>query len=324
MSGGTGQTGKRPTLRAQLKDGWLLSAGCFDAWSAKLAEHVGFSSLHFSGGAFHTSQFAYAGLVYTMPEVASQVARITAAVDIPILADLDTGFGGVEDILRATRELERAGAGGIHIEDVPFPITRDGSGGTGVIPKNEAVGRVKAALAARTDPDFLVVGRTDSTISVDDLIERSNLFLAAGADVAFPLVRSVEVEGRRLSELPPPERLEWYRRIVREIDGPVVTVGGVDRTFSANQLRDVGFTWVIVPLVAFNAATAAMTHALREAVEDGRADQYFTEHPNPLKPAEYMKLIGYDRVAAHEREFGATASADESARPNGRAGQGES
>jgi methylisocitrate lyase len=311
MSHGTGRTGTRPGLRAQLEDGWLLSAGCFDAWSAKLAEYVGFSSLHFSGGAFHTSQFAYAGMVYTMPEVASQVARITAAVDIPLLADLDTGFGGVEDILRATRELERAGAGGIHIEDVPFPITRDTSGGTAVISRSEAVGRVKAALAARTDPDFLIVGRTDSTLSVDEIIERSNLFLEAGADVAFPLVRAVEVNGRRLAELPPPERLEWYRRIVREIDGPVVTVGGVDRTFSAAELRDAGFTWVIVPMVAFNAATGAMIHALRQALDDGRANEYFTENPNPLTPADYMKLVGYDRVAEHEREFGGAESADE-------------
>ncbi|MGP2440102.1 isocitrate lyase/PEP mutase family protein [Streptomyces sp. JW3] len=292
------------TLRAQLEDGWLLSAGCFDAWSAKLAEHVGFSSLHFSGGAYHTSQFAYAGLVYTMPELVEQVGRITSAVDIPLLADVDTGFGGVEDILRTTRELERRGAGGLHIEDVRYPITRQGWPNVGVVPLDEAVGRVKAAVAARSDPDFLIVGRTDSTTSVKDLIERSNRFLEAGADVAFPLVRGVDIDGRALSELPPTERLEWYRRIISEIDGPVLTVGGVDRTFTAAQLRDVGFTWVILPLVAHDAATAAMTLALREALVDGCANDYFDAHPNPIPPADHMRLLGFDRVAANEREFG--------------------
>lgn len=292
------------TLRAQLNGGWLLSAGCFDAWSAKLAEYVGFKSLHFSGGAFHTSQFAYAGLTYTMPELVDQVGRITSAVDIPILVDVDTGFGGVEDILRTTRELERRGAGGLHIEDVRFPMTRANYPRVPVVPIDEAAGRVKAAVAARVSPEFVVVGRTDSTSSVDDLIERSNRFLEAGADVAFPLVRGVDVNGRAMSELPPEERLLWYRRIVKEIQGPVMTVCGVDRTITADQLRDVGFTWVIVPMVAHQAATAAMTLALSEAVHDGCANAYFDAHPNPIPMAEHMQLLGADRVAANEREFG--------------------
>ncbi|MEN2739572.1 isocitrate lyase/phosphoenolpyruvate mutase family protein [Microbacterium sp. X-17] len=302
---------KPASLRDQLANGWLLSAGCFDAWSAKLAEHVGFSSLHFSGGAFHTSQFAYSGMVYTMPELAAQVGRITSAVDLPVLADIDTGFGAVEDILRTTRELERAGAGGVHIEDVPFPITRLGDPRVGVVPKEEAVGRVRAALAARTDPEFLIVGRTDTAVSVVDLIERCNLFLEAGADVAFPILRSVLVDDQPLSQLPRAERYEWYRRIVREINGPLVTVGGVDRTFSAPELRDAGFKWVILPLIAFNAASAAMTLALREALSDGLAARYFEEHPSQYDMVDYLKLVGADRVAENERFFGGRASIEE-------------
>jgi 2-methylisocitrate lyase-like PEP mutase family enzyme len=296
--------GPNPSLREQLAEGWLLSAGCFDAWSAKLAQHVGFTSLHFSGGAYHTSQFAYAGLTYTMPELVDQVGRITAAVDIPILADVDTGFGGVEDIIRATRELERRDAGGLHIEDVVFPITREGYPRVAVVSIDEAVGRVRAAVSARRNPDFLVVGRTDSTTSVDDLIERSNRFLAAGADAAFPLVRGVDVGGRALSELPRDERLTWYRTIVNEIDGPVLTVGGVDPTFTATELRDAGFAWVILPMVAHTAATSAMTLALKAALEDGQAAEYFAANPSPLAMADHMQLLGFDRVAAHEREFG--------------------
>lgn len=304
MSDERATASRRKTLREQLEEGWVLSAGCYDAWSAKLAEHVGFTSLHFSGGAYHTSQFAYAGLTYTMPELVGQVGRITQAVETPMLVDIDTGFGGVEDILRATREVERAGGGGIHIEDLPFPIVRDPGKPQTVIPIEEAVGRVRAALAARTDPEFLVVGRTDSTKSVDDLIERCNRYLEAGADVAFPILRGVHVGGVPLSQLALPEKLAHYRRITDEIEGPVLTVGGIDREVGADQLRDCGFSWAVLPLISFHAATAAMIHALREASADGLAAHYFAEHPSPLPTQEYLTLVGADRVARHQRDFG--------------------
>ena len=211
-------------LRQALVDGPVVAAGCFDPLSARLAEHVGFGALHVTGSGVEATQLGAPDLgLLTLSELAAHTARIAAAVDIPMICDVDTGFGGVDNIMRTVRELERSGVAGIHIEDQSFPKKSPLLDGRSILPRAEAVGRVQAALAARTDPDFVVVARSDAdAISFDEVVTRCNLYLEAGADAAFPMLMSYE--GVPLHTLPRDQRIKVQRKLVEEIDGPVMAM----------------------------------------------------------------------------------------------------
>lgn len=292
-------------LRALLRDKMVVAPGCFDPLSARLAQFAGFEAIHMTGLGVEASQLAAPDLgLLSMREIADHAARMTAALDIPVIADIDTGFGGVLNVQRTIREMERAGVAGVHIEDQIMPKHCPLLAGRSVVSRAAALDRLKAALDARTDPDFVIAARSDAdTISFDELVERSNLYLEAGADLAMPVLMSVE--GRSFFALSPDEQMEWNRKLVAAIDGPVMGMGsGPPLGYTEADLADAGFRLIMYAATALGVAANAMAALFRDMKERGTDSPFVAANPGPYHdPLELMRAARLDEYAAAERSY---------------------
>lgn len=295
-------------LRALLAGEMVVAPGVFDALSARLAQLAGFPAVHMTGLGVEASQLGAPDLgLMTMTEIAQHAGRIAAAIDIPVMADIDTGFGGVLNVQRTIREMERAGVAGVHIEDQSLPKHCPLLAGRAVVSRAEAVDRVKAALDARTDPDFVIVARSDAdTISFAELVERCNLFLAAGADMAMPVLMTVE--GRSLFALPADEQMEWHRKLVDAIDGPVMGMGaGAPGGYTHHDLAAAGYRLMMYSADALGAAANAMAALFAEIRTTGAATGYTDAHPGPYAdPLTLMRAARLDEYVEAERRYAAS------------------
>ena len=177
-------------LRERLATGEpLLLPGAYNALVARILELEGFEAVYTGGYAAAAANWALPdiGLV-TLTEMLGHIQRVATAVTVPVIGDADTGFGDLINVARTVREYERAGAAGIQIEDQVFPKRCGHMDGKRVIPRDEMVAKVRAALAARTNPDTVIIARTDAiaVTGLDDAIDRLNAYRAAGADILFP------------------------------------------------------------------------------------------------------------------------------------------
>ncbi len=297
----------RPTtrLRTLLEGEMVVAPGVFDALSARLAQLSGFPAVHMTGLGVEASQLGAPDLgLLTMTEIAQHAARIAGAIDIPVMADIDTGFGGVLNIQRTIREMERAGVAGVHLEDQSLPKHCPLLAGRTVVSRDEAVDRVKAALDARTDPDFVIVARSDAdTISFEELVERCNLFLAAGADMAMPIL--MNVEGRSFFSLPPDEQMTWHRKLVGAIEGPVMGMGaGPPRGYTERDLADAGYRFIMYAANALGAAANAMAALFDEIRRTGTDAGYEDAHAGPYSDAlTLMRAARLDAFVEVERRY---------------------
>src|ERR1700758_4375866 len=184
----TQQTSPTARLRALLKqDGMIVAPGAYDCISARVIAQAGFPAVYMSGaGTAAMLGYPDFGLV-TMSEMAENAARLAAAVSVPVIADADTGYGNELNVTRTVREYERRGVAGLHIEDQGFPKKCGHLDNKVIVSLDEYLAKIRAAVAARRDPDFLVIARTDSraVLGFDEAIRRANAALAAGADMAF-------------------------------------------------------------------------------------------------------------------------------------------
>ena len=241
----------------------IRSLAPHDAFTAKVMEQAGIP-LIFLGG-FGTSASAFGlpdlGLV-GLGEVAEAARRMTAAVDVPVIVDGDTGYGAIPNVIRTVREFERAGAAGMLLEDQVFPKRCGHFAGKQVIPVEEMIDKLRAALDARQDADFVVIARTDARAveGLDAAIERANRYAEVGADVIF-------VEA--------PQTRDELARVAREIPKPQLAnmlVGGATPILSASELEDLGFKIVVSPVESL-AVTAFAVRQLADAMlSDGRVD----------------------------------------------------
>lgn len=228
-------------LREYLKSGkTLVVPGCYNAMTAKIFEDVGFPAVYMTG---YGTSLALLGMpdagLATMSEMHLNARYIANAVDVPLIADCDNGYGNAINVIRAVREYIHTGAAAIHIEDQIIPKRCGHVAGRQVIAMDEAVGKYRAAADARDgiDPDFVIIARTDSRGAVggtlDIAIERANAYLAAGADVAF-------VEG--------PTSREEVERVCREVKGPVLyNQTGISPRFTEAEMNDLGIAITILP-----------------------------------------------------------------------------
>ncbi|MBB6125336.1 isocitrate lyase/PEP mutase family protein [Sphingobium subterraneum] len=292
-------------LRAELAQGMVVGAGCFDALSARLAQLAGFRAIHMTGLGVEASQLGAPDLgLLSMTEVCTHAARMAEAVDIPILADIDTGFGGVLNVGRTIREMERAGIAGVHIEDQALPKHCPLLAGRTVVSREDAVDRLKAALDARTDPNFVIVARTDAdTISFDEVVERANLFLAEGADMVMPMI--MHVDGKSYFSLPPDEQLAWSRKLIGAIDGPVMNMGGSPPPgYTTDDLAEVGYAFTMYAASALSAAANAMADLFKSIRETGSDVSYFATQAGPYtNPLELMRAARLDHFVALETKY---------------------
>lgn len=248
-------------LRAALgEEKPLQVAGVINAYAALMAEQSGFRALYLSGAGVANASFGLPDLgMTTLSEVVEDLRRITGATGLPLLVDVDTGWGHAFMIGRTIREMGRAGAAGVHIEDQVVAKRCGHRPGKALVGTEEMVDRIKAAVDARIDPDFVVMARTDA-VAVEGLeaaIERACRYRDAGADMFFP---------EALTEL------SHYRRFADATGLPVLanmTEFGVTPLFCTEELAAAGVSLALYPLSAFRAMSAAALRVYRAIREEG-------------------------------------------------------
>jgi methylisocitrate lyase len=238
----------------------LQVAGVINAYAALMAERTGFRALYLSGAGVANASFGLPDLgMTTLTDVLEDLHRITAVTRLPVLVDVDTGWGHAFMIGRTIREMGRAGAAGVHLEDQVAAKRCGHRPGKVLVTTEEMLDRIKAAVDARTDPDFVIMARTDA-VAVEGLeaaIERACRYREAGADMLFP---------EALTEL------SHYRLFADTAHLPVLanmTEFGVTPLFGVEELRAAGVSLALYPLSAFRAMSAAALRVYREIREKG-------------------------------------------------------
>jgi methylisocitrate lyase len=251
----------RKKLRELLaRKGLLLAPGAFDGLSARLVEEAGFEAVYLSGGSVARSTGVPDLGLMTMSEVIDRARQVVSAAQIPVIADADTGYGNAINAVRTVREFERAGVAAIHIEDQVTPKRCGHLEGKEVISLEEMVGKLRAALEARTDNDFAIIARTDARAvhGLDDAIQRGKAFARLGADVVF--IEAPESE----------KELETIARSIREVPLMVnMFKGGKTPLLPASRLGEMGYRIAIFPSDTQRAAIYAMKEALAVLKRDG-------------------------------------------------------
>jgi 2-methylisocitrate lyase-like PEP mutase family enzyme len=249
------QTSAPARLRALLKeDGMVIAPGAYDCISARVIAQAGFPAVYMTGaGTAAMLGYPDFGLV-TMSEMAENAGRLAAAVSVPVVADADTGYGNELNVTRTVREYEKRGVAGLHIEDQGFPKKCGHLDDKTVIPLDEYIGKIRAAAAARTNPDFLLIARTDSraVIGFEEAVTRMNAALKAGADMAF---------------LEAPQTPEEVAAVPRLVKGPCllnVVSGGKTPVLDLAQAQKLGFKLAILPGLLFQTAVPAFDAVLAE------------------------------------------------------------
>jgi methylisocitrate lyase len=248
-------------LRAALKEEKPLQVvGVINAYAAMLAERAGFKAIYLSGAGVANASFGLPDLgMTTLSDLLEDVRRVTGASRLPLLVDVDTGWGDAFMIGRCIREMERAGAAGVHIEDQVSAKRCGHRPGKALVGVEEMADRIRAAVNARTNPEFVIMARTDAVAveGLDAAIERASLYREAGADVIFP---------EALTEL------GHYLRFADEVGIPVLanmTEFGVTPLFSREELATAGVSLILYPLSAFRAMSGAALRVYRAIRQEG-------------------------------------------------------
>jgi methylisocitrate lyase len=275
----------------------LQIAGTINAYCAMLAAHAGFRAIYLSGAGVANASFGLPDLgITTLNDVLEDVRRITRATELPLLVDADTGWGGAFLIARTVREMESAGAAGIHIEDQVQAKRCGHRPGKALVAAGEMADRVRSAVDARRDPGFVLMARTDAYAveGLDAAIARAGGYVEAGADMIFAEAMT---------------SLEEYRRFAQAVKAPVLanlTEFGRTPLFSLEEMRSTGVAIVLYPLSAFRAMSAA---ALRvyQSLRAGSPQRELL--PRMQTREQLYEVLGYhayeqklDTLFAEERE----------------------
>ncbi len=240
--------------------GIIVAPGAYDCLTARIIETEKFPAAYMTGAGTTMSRLGYPDLgLATMTEMVNNATAIAATVDIPVIADADTGYGGVLNVQRTVREYERAGVAAIHIEDQESPKRCGHLDGKSVVSQAEMVRRICATVDARTDDDFTIIARTDglAVTDWDDTMSRCEAYVEAGADVLF-------VEAFRT--------IEEMRQVVASFDVPLLynaVETGKSPLVPVHELEQIGFKIVIFPVSAMLTVAKAVSHLMRELRREG-------------------------------------------------------
>lgn len=273
----------------------LIAPGIYDGYGARMVEQAGFEAVYMTGNGVSACLLGRpdVGLV-DLSLIASHARNVAACVDIPLICDADTGYGGVLAVRRTVQAFEAAGVAGIHIEDQLSPKRcAQLPGAREVLSFEGAVAKISAAVEARDDADFLVIGRTDSAAScgLDEAIRRARAFEHAGAGAVF-----VELKGHA-------GILEDIRRICDAVDIPCmvnIDAGGLLAGLQADQLHTHGIALAIYPALIRQAVGYAMRDALQRLRVDGHVHAV---RPRMLTSQEYSECLGLPEIEAWEARF---------------------
>jgi carboxyvinyl-carboxyphosphonate phosphorylmutase len=248
-------------LRRRLAHGPIVVApGAADALTARIVERAGFEAVYFTGAGVSYTHLGMPDLgLVSLAEMSMRLAAVVEATGLPVIADADTGYGGVLNTHRTVREFERAGAAAIQLEDQAFPKRCGHLDGKTVIPAEEMAGKIRAAVDARRDPDTLIIARTDARepLGLAAALDRARRYREAGADVLFVEAPTSREELARIAaELPPPVMANMVE-------------GGRTPLCPAHDLDAMGYRLVIFPGAAVRAAGAAVAKVMAALKRDG-------------------------------------------------------
>jgi 2-methylisocitrate lyase-like PEP mutase family enzyme len=270
---------KASELRELLgQDRVITAPGAYDCITARMVEQAGFSAVYMTGaGTAAALGYPDYGLV-TMSEMVENAGRIAAAVRVPVIADADTGYGNELNVVRTVREYEQRGVAGIHIEDQGFPKKCGHLENKVIIPLEDYLAKIHAAVSAKRDRDFLIIARTDAraVLGFEEAIRRANASLSAGADMAF-------VEAA--------ESLEEVASVPRLVRGPCLlnlVWRGKTPDVGIDDAQAMGYRMAILPVLLFNAVVGVCDKMLGELKHNRR-------HPMPVAdvaPKEFFRRMG--------------------------------
>ena len=273
-------------LRQAVKDNSPLQVvGAVTAYCAILAQKSGHKALYLSGGGVAASSLGIPDLgITTLHDVCEDTRRITAASDLPLLVDVDTGWGGAFNIARATREVAQAGAAGFHIEDQVMQKRCGHRPNKAIVSQSEMVDRVKAAVDARVDSSFVIMARTDALAveGMQSAIDRAQACVEAGADMIFPEAMT---------------QLTQYKEFTKAVNVPVlanITEFGATPLFTTQELSGVGVQLVLYPLSAYRAMSKAALNVYQHILADGTQQN--------VVPTMQTRMELYDYLGYHEFE----------------------
>jgi methylisocitrate lyase len=274
-------------LRKQLDEGIVVAPGVYSGVSAIIAEQSGFRAGYLSGsGVAGMMGLPDLGMT-TLTEVADESRKITRITRMPLIVDCDTGFGETINVTRTVRMMEEAGVSAIHIEDQVLPKKCGHLNGKQVIPIEDMESKINAAVQARKNPDFLIIARTDSRSvnGLDEAIERSRLYLEAGADCIF--TEALESE-------------EEFREMRKKVPGLLLanmTEFGKTPLLSVKQLDEIGYNMVIFPLTSFRGILKKTEEIYRMLLESGTQRDFINEI---MSRKRFYEIIGYSEYEAED------------------------
>ena len=269
----------------------LVMPGAFDSLSAKIIEKIGFKAVTIGGFAFSATMLGKPDVsLLTLTEMVNYTHQIVGAVNIPVFADGDTGHGNVINVQRTVREFERAGIAGLFIEDQVFPKRCGHMEGKQVIPTEEMVAKIKAAVDARVDSDLTIMARTDAlaVFGLDEAINRANFYREAGADLIF-------------IEAPP--KIEDMRRITHEVNAPTVAnmiEGGKTPLLSVSELQEIGYSVVVFPLSTLFASAQAVWQTMQTLYKTGSTEGTLN---HMMIFQDFNKIVGLEEIRELENYY---------------------
>ena len=260
-----GETSLNPSAGARLRaavaaERPLQVVGCVNAYAARLAERTGFRAIYLSGGGVAAASLGLPDLgISTLDDVLTDIRRISDVTDLPLLVDADVGFGSALNIARTVKSMIKFGAAGLHVEDQIAAKRCGHRPNKLIVEQSEMVDRIKAAVDAKTDSNFVIMARTDAFAveGLDSALARASACVEAGADMVFP---------EALTEL------GIYKRFADEVKVPVlanITEFGLTPLYTVQQLKEAGVSLVLYPLSAFRAMSAAALKVYRALRSEG-------------------------------------------------------
>ena len=282
------------TSGQRLRQAWqaqtIAMPGVFNALVAKMAERLGFEAVYLSGGALSAAYGVPDVGLLTLTEFVQEARTIAQATTLPLLCDADTGFGEALNVERTVRMLESAGAAGLHLEDQQLPKRCGQLSGKSLIDAEAMAAKIRAAAAARRDPGFVIIARTDArgVTGFDDAVRRAKRYLAAGADAIFPEAL---------------ENAEELRAFAQAVPAPLLannTEFGKSPNLDVAAFAALGYRMVLFPLTAFRAALKSAQDTLHDIQRLGHQRQRL---PQMLTRAELYDLLGYADYEARDRHY---------------------
>jgi len=264
----------------------LQVVGAINAYAAMLAERVGYRSIYLSGAGVANASFGLPDLgITSLDDVLEDVRRITAASSLPLLVDIDTGWGGAFNIARSIKEMTRAGAAAVHIEDQVAQKRCGHRPNKAIVPTTEMMDRIKAAVDAKIDADFIVMARTDALAveGFDAVLDRVSAFVEAGADAIFAEAMT---------------DLDMYAKVVKAVNAPVlanITEFGQTPLFTTQELGSVGIAMALYPLSAFRAMNLAALNVYKTIRTEGTQKNVVSTMQTRMDLYDFLGYHDYER-----------------------------